>query len=169
MSALKNSIDNIKVGDFLVWRKSQDDKLIDKIANFFIRLFTLSSFYHTGLVYEIDKDNNEVYIIEASNPKVRIRKLSDSLPCFIIHVDIENRDLLKKYLEDQLGEKYNLLGVVTAWCGKFMKGDNRWICTKLVSYAYEKFLNINLHHYTTPDKLTIGLMKELNKPLRYLD
>ena len=128
--------ESIQTGDVLVWKKDR----LSKISNLFlwgIRFFTMSQFAHVAVAVRI---MDRVFIIEATQPFVRIFPLSNSDEFYHIptHISEPSKESLT-FLFDQVGKLYSLGDAIRGYLGYPLKDNDRWQCVELA----KAFLNMN--------------------------
>ena len=135
----------IETGDLLVWDTTGWSSKRDLQLQL-VRLFTRSQYTHVGIAY---RTKDEVFVVEATPPHVRIFPLRKLLPVY--HVDLHlklNEDQLD-YLFKHVGDDYSLLQVAMTIFMKPMR-DRNWHCVELCKDFYEEVLRMDLGDDYTP-------------------
>ena len=142
----------IETGDLLVWdttglRSKRDLQLQ------LVRTFTRSEYTHVGIAY---RTKDEVFVVEATPPSVRLFPLRKLLPVYHVDLHLKLNDDHLDYLFRYIGEDYSLIDVVMTAFGK-PKKDRKWHCAELCKDFYEEVMRIDLGDDYTPS----GVLKRL--------
>jgi len=154
---------DIASGDLLVWKKSK----FSKTSNFYlnlIRFFTRSEYAHVGVAWRID---GRLFVVEASQPVVRIVPVKEADEFYHISMDIAWTEFSENWLLDKVGLKYSILDAVRAYLGKTIEDDRRYQCAELANEFY-KLHGINLSYAFTPSLLVSEALENTFAELNYI-
>lgn len=144
----------IKSGDLLIWKKSKKS-LISNWTIELIRFFTRSDFAHVGIAWVMD---GRVFVVEATQPVVRLTIVKDNDEFYHAPMVIEWSDTSEEYLIDKIGLKYSVFDAIRAFLGKTLDNDRRYQCAELANEFY-KTHGIELGDAFTPSKLVEAVLR----------
>lgn len=144
----------IKSGDLLIWKKSKKS-LISSWAIELIRFFTRSDFAHVGIAWVMD---GRVFVVEATQPVVRLTIVKDNDEFYHAPMVIEWSDTSEEYLIDKIGLKYSVFDAIRAFLGKTLDNDRRYQCAELANEFY-KTHGIELGDAFTPSELVEAVLR----------
>lgn len=144
----------IKSGDLLIWKKSKKS-LISNWTIELIRFFTRSDFAHVGIAWVMD---GRVFVVEATQPVVRLTIVKDNDEFYHAPMVIEWSDTSEEYLIDKIGLKYSVFDAIRAFLGKTLDNDRRYQCAELANEFY-KTHGIELGDAFTPSELVEAVLR----------
>lgn len=144
----------IKSGDLLIWKKSKKS-LISSWTIELIRFFTRSDFAHVGIAWVMD---GRVFVVEATQPVVRLTIVKDNDEFYHAPMVIEWSDTSEEYLIDKIGLKYSVFDAIRAFLGKTLDNDRRYQCAELANEFY-KTHGIELGDAFTPSELVEAVLR----------
>ncbi len=148
---------DIKTGDLIAW--STRTGLYNKL----IRLFTLSEYTHVGVAVIID---DELYVVEAVIPSVRMVKLNTRTPFQHIPMGVREEDNDLDYLYDFIGKKYSRLQAILSMFDIYIN-DDKWYCSELC-YEYYKRVGIGFEQHLKPTDFVRQAIKK-SKEINYIE
>lgn len=144
--------ESLKSGDLLAWRGKT-------FVGRFVRTWTGSDFSHVGIVWRI---SDRVFILEASEfAGVRIRPLSNALPCYWIQSHVNWRDDIETHALSHIGDRYSYMDALRAGLGMKTNKNNGWQCAEFASYLLKSTGMTELNITATPQALVERVI-ELN-------
>ena len=144
---------DIRSGDLLVWSSDKNSKM----SNFLIkgiRFFTSSSYGHIAIAVW---HNNELQLLEATNPRVRLAVLGLDEEVWHMNVSVTFTDQSKEFLFSKIGMLYSFWDALRGFLGLTLKRDDRYQCAEIVNDFYALH-GIELNAYT-PEKLIHRLLE----------
>lgn len=142
-------ITEIRNGDLLMWSESND-----KVGFFsglllkLVRLMTMSDYGHVGIALWL---NNELFVIEAVSPRIRLMPLKRAKSFYHVPVHIDWKKEYKDWLLDKVGIPYSFADALRAYFGKEVLYDERMQCVELANEFY-KFTGLDFR----AERLTPG-------------
>lgn len=156
------SRDNINSGDLLIWENSK----FSVVSNFYlnlIRLLTRSPYAHVAIAWRME---GRLYIVEATQPLVRLTPVRDSDEFFHVSMDLNWSKDSEDYLIEKIGTPYSLMDAGRALFGKTLENDNRYQCAELCNEFYSKH-GFTLENAFTPTALVETLMERHNRKVAF--
>lgn len=151
----------IKSGDLLAWSHHGWGSWYD-IKIQLVRIFTRSEYSHVGVAWVIGK---RVFVLEATNPHVRIYPLSKADDFYWIPMGAEWTEEVESYALSKIGEKYSTKDAIKAFFS--LPIDNReWECAEYVKEVLAK-AKIFLGNKLIPSKIVQRAL-EFKKPMTYV-
>lgn len=124
----------MRSGDLLAWDQGRGG-LLSKITVAAIRLFTGSRYGHVGVVWIC---SGRVFVIEASQPNVRITPISTIKDFFYIPTRVRWRKKYEEFLLSKIGLDYSLGDCIRAYLGILNNKDNNsYQCAELACEFYK--------------------------------
>lgn len=124
----------MKSGDLLAWDEGRGG-ILSKITVSLVRLFTGSRYGHVGVIWVC---SGRVFVIEASQPHVRITPLSSIKEFFYISTRLRWRKDYEYFLLSKIGLEYSLLDCIRAYLGILNNKDNdSYQCAELACEFYK--------------------------------
>lgn len=143
------SIDNIRSGDLLAWRRDTHSTTSDLFIHG-IRALTHQKYGHVGIAWRCnDSVESELFVIEATLPKIRVTLLTPDGDFDCVPMDAEWKAESRAFLLDKLGKPYSILDAARAFYGMRLKDDQSFQCVELAHYFYRRE-GIELDHDFTP-------------------
>lgn len=122
----------IKSGDLLIWDETHHDYW-GKLLIRFIRFMTMSEYGHVGIAIV---RKNEVFVLEAIQPRVAITFLGSRTNFYVVSMNIKDLGYLEDIAQKFLRCRYSLLDCVRGFLGVQTSTDNRWQCAELCNEVY---------------------------------
>jgi len=145
---------DIKSGDLLIWSRDRTNKLSNILVKG-VRLATMSSYGHVAIsVWH----NDELHLLEATNPRVRLNLVNPTVDeIFHINAGINFNNEGKEFLFSKIGLEYSMLDAIRGYLGITVENDDHWQCAEIVTRFYELY-GINLNAFT-PERVVRRLME----------
>lgn len=119
----------IRTGDLIAWDyysySSYSNLLVKSIAR-----MTGSGFGHVGIAWRLQK---ELFVIEATMPKIQVAWLGGQKNYCYLPMNIEPPDVAMEFLKTKVGLKYSILDAYRSYVGKIVEDDDRYQCAELSS------------------------------------
>ena len=145
----------MRSGDLLAWDEGRGG-ILSKITVSIIRLFTGSRYGHVGVIWVC---SGRVFVIEASQPQVRITPLSTIKEFFYIPTRVRWRKNYEQFLLSKVGLNYSLTDCIRAYLGILNdKDNNSYQCAELVCEFY-KLTGIITDSYYEPGCLVDAIIE----------
>jgi len=139
----------IQSGDLLGWRKDSQSTISDLLIRG-IKYFTNEVYGHVGIAWRChDGINDELFVIEASIPKIRVSYVMPSRDFLCVPMKIDWNLRSKRFLTSKIGLDYSVMDAWRAYCGTTLKDDNRFQCAELADHFY-RMNDIELKHDFRP-------------------
>lgn len=148
----------MRSGDLIAWDKGSGG-IISKLTMFFIKIFTGSRYGHVGVLWV---KSGRVFVIEATQPYVRITPVSALKEFFHIPTRVRWLKRYEEFLLSKVGLKYSLMDCIRAYFGTLNnkeKDNNRYQCAELACEFY-KLANILKEDYYEPGCLVDAIIEE---------
>lgn len=126
------TLDNIKSGDLLIWAKSSNSNKSSFFLNI-VRLMTRSEYAHVAIAWRLE---GRLYVVEATQPLVRITPIKPGREFYHIQMDVEWTKESENYLIDKIGCVYSIMDGIRAYLGKTVENDRRYQCAELANEFY---------------------------------
>lgn len=138
ITSLSMNVEDIRSGDLLAWSKYPyngfSDFLIKSIA-----FLTGSPFGHVGIAWSLeDVLDKELFVVEASLPKVQISRVTDDKYLYCIPARVEVSAEVKKFLLSRIGLPYGIMDAFRPFIGKPAKKDDHYQCAELCHEFYSR-------------------------------
>lgn len=148
--------DYMRSGDLIAWDKSRGG-IISKLTVFIVKLFTKSRYSHVGILWV---KGNRVFVIEATQPYVRITPVSSLKEFFHIPTKVRWLSKYEEFLLDKVGLEYSLADCLRAYFGTLNEKDNdSYQCAELACEFY-KLANILKEDYFEPGCLVDAIIEK---------
>ena len=143
------SIDEIRSGDLLAWRRDSHSAVSDFLIHG-IRDLTHSKYGHLGIAWRChDGVETALFVIEATMPKVRVTTVVPDGDFDCVPMESPWLPTSRKFLLDKIGKTYSSLDAIRAFLGLRLKNDNSFQCVELAHYFYKRE-GIELEHSFKP-------------------
>ena len=161
MSSSQNtiSIDEIRSGDLLAWKRDSHSTFSDILIHG-IRLLTFSKYGHVGIAWRVyDVHGSTLFVIEASFPRIKVSVVNPDGDFDCVPMDTHWSGDGKKYLTSKLGLAYGLMDAIRGFLGIRLQNDKRFQCAELAHWYYYKELDGWENNSFIPD----GLVKSAER------
>lgn len=143
---------SIHTGDLLAWGSNPYSTFSDLCLKAIGKL-TNSEFGHVGIAWRChDGMDDELFIIEATIPKIRIARLTTDREFYCVPMNVEWTTRSKSFLVSKIDYPYGILDAIRGGLGLRAKHDMKWQCAELAHEFYE-LCGIRLRPDYTPGKL----------------
>lgn len=157
----KTTFEDIKSGDLLIW--TGDD--VEGKSQFYLKLvrfMTVSDYGHISIAWRKD---NILYQVEATQPAIRMNRVSPTEPFYHIPVPVTpTEEQMKAFFDDKIGLKYSFLDAIRGYLGITLAKDDRWQCVELANHFY-KSLGLDFGEIYVPNKFIKRMMSKTGSPL----
>ena len=154
----------IQTGDLLAW-KEDHVSTFSNICVKTVRALTKKKYGHVGIAWRChDGLDDELFVIEATIPKVHAVRLVPSRDFDCVQMGIQWTPQSKKFLTSKIGLDYSLFDALRALYGFRLKDDNSYQCAELCHYFYET-CGILLHHDFTPGGIVTAAVQNRQERL----
>lgn len=148
----------MRSGDLLAWDQGRGG-IFSRLTVAIIKLFTGSRYGHVGVVWVC---SGRVFVVEASQPQVRLTPISSIKEFFYIPTRVRWRKKYEYFLLSKVGLNYSLGDCIRAYLGILNEKDNdRYQCAELACEFY-KLTGILADSYYEPGCLVDAII-ELRK------
>lgn len=125
----KDRESNILTGDLIAWDyypySSISNALIKSIAR-----MTGSGFGHVGVAWRLQ---GELFVIEATLPKIQVAWLGNQKNYCYIPMGINPPDVAMEFLKTKVGLEYSIVDAWRSYVGKVVEDDESYQCAELCS------------------------------------
>ncbi len=139
----------IQSGDLLAWKEDSNSTF----SNFCVktvRTLTRARYGHVGIAWRChDTVDDELFVIEATIPKVRAARLTLTADFDCVPMGVEWDKKGKDFLMSKLGKDYSPRDAIRALLGIRLKNDDDFQCVELAHFFYKEY-GILLEHDFTP-------------------
>jgi hypothetical protein len=155
-------INVIHSGDLLAWSNANGTRL-SRLIKSIIRLLTMSEYSHVGIAFCMD---NEVYVLEALEPSIKLTLLRTVPGFYHIPMNIEWQPEYSRILADYICKSYSILDAIRGFFGKTDTSNDRWQCAELANDFYRR-IGLDFGDAYTPGLLIKAILMQTDTTINY--
>ena len=149
---------SIQAGDLLAWSHDPYSTITDLTLKTIAKI-TKSDYGHVGIAWRChDGIDDELFVVEATIPKIRIARVTTDRPFHCVPMGIEWNNFNKSFLLSKLDYPYGVLDALRGSLGWRAHRDMKWQCAEL-AHAFYEASGIFLRKEYTPGQLIKNAME----------
>ena len=149
---------SIQAGDLLAWSHDPYSTITDLTLKTIAKI-TKSDYGHVGIAWRChDGIDDELFVVEATIPKIRIARVTTDRPFHCVPMGIEWNNFNKSFLLSKLDYPYGVLDALRGSLGWRANRDMKWQCAEL-AHAFYEASGIFLRKEYTPGQLIKNAME----------
>lgn len=142
----------VESGDLLIWSEDPYSNFSDLCLKV-IRFVTRSPYGHVGVAWRFhDGLNDELFVVEATLPKIRIARLTTDMPFYCVPMRMPVTQRGKDFLMSKIGYTYSFADAIRGALGLKVEHDMKWQCAEF-AHGYYEALGLRLREEYTPGKI----------------
>lgn len=152
------SMASIQSGDLLAWSHDPYSTWTDLTLKTIGKL-TKSKYGHLGIAWRChDGLDDELFVIEATIPKVRMARVTTDRPFHCVPMNVEWNNFNKTFLLSKLDYPYGIIDAIRGGLGWKTRRDMKLQCAEL-AHAFYEASGIFLRKEYTPGKLVTNAVE----------